>query len=427
MKIYSIGDSHSILYDKSELVENYFWLGGMTMHRVGTRFINFSGVECDPLGCGKEVKSVPTDGIVLACFGEIDVRHHVFKQVCLGRNEDEILCTLVSNYIILLKLNSIKYKYIGCPSLVPVRKNYNNQETPVSGSDEDRLRYTLKLNHLLHLELPKHGFYFMNLYPYYSTPDGYLIDDDNYRDNSVHLKHTKEIDKELQKMVDYFTHVQSLSSNLSNQTSLHDLGIKHNTNKAFYHNYCKFYDRILTPMRETCKNMLEIGISTGASMFMWRDYFLKANIYGIDININSDVLDKERLISGIADQGSADEMLKLMKFWNTPTFDFIIDDGSHIVSHQLNTINTLWQFVKKGGIYIIEDLHTNILENFYSHPHLAPTLIHRYLDLSKTVHESIYETMGGQSIFKFNDEIEDIYYFYNQPTKSLACVFVKKV
>ena len=104
MKIYSIGDSHSILYDKSELVENYFWLGGMTMHRVGTRFINFSGVECDPLGCGKEVKSVPTDGIVLACFGEIDVRHHVFKQVCLGRNEDEILCTLVSNYIILLKL-----------------------------------------------------------------------------------------------------------------------------------------------------------------------------------------------------------------------------------------------------------------------------------------------------------------------------------
>lgn len=428
MKIYSIGDSHSIIYDKSELVENFFWLGAMTMHRVGVRLVNFSGVECDPLGWGKEIKSVPTDGIVLACFGEIDVRNHLFNQVRLGRHEDEILCTLVNNYIEALKLNNMKYKYIGCPSIVPVRKNYESEQTPIRGSDVDRLRYTLKLNYLLQTELPKHGFYFMNLYPYYCTPEGYLIDDDNYRDKSVHLQHRKEMDKELQKMIDYFRSTELLSTFYKKDPeSLHDLGIKYNTNKAFYHNYCKFYDRILSSIRHTCVNMLEIGIDTGSSMFMWRDYFSNANIYGIDINITPHVLNQERLISGLADQGSAQEMVDLMVKWNSPVFDFIIDDGSHIVSHQKNSINTLWPYLKKGGIYIIEDLHTNILDNFYSHPHLNPSLIQRYLDLPQTVHESIYETMGGKSIFSFNDEIEDIYYFCNQPTKSLACVFVKKV
>lgn len=428
MKIYTIGDSHSIVYSKSKYVDNYFWLGAFTMHRVGTRLVNFNNVECDPLGFGKEIKSVPTDGIVISSFGEIDVRNNIYKQVCLGRHEDEIICTLVNNYIEALKLNKIKYKYIACPSIVPVRKNYESEQTPVRGSDEDRLRYTLKLNYLLQTQLPKHGIYFLNLYPYYCTQDGYLIDDEKYRDPSVHIQHTEHMDKELLKMIEYFNSTEIMSGFYKKNTlSLHELGIKYNTNKAFYHNYCKFYDNILSNIRDSCTNMLEIGISEGASMFMWRDYFSNANIYGIDINLHPNIINQERLIYGIADQGSTNEMLSLINSWNNPEFDFIIDDGSHIVSHQKNTIEILWKNLKKGGIYIIEDLHTNILENFYTHPHLSPTLIQKYLDLNQTVHQNIIETMEGKSIFSFNNEIEDIYYFNNVPTKSLSCVFVKKV
>ena len=51
----------------------------------------------------------------------------------------------------------------------------------------------------------------------------------------------------------------------------------------------------------------------------------------------------------------------------------------------------------------------------------------KYLDLNKTVHDKILDTMRGDSTFTFKDEIEDIYYFFNQPTKSLSCVFVKRV
>jgi hypothetical protein len=427
MKIYTIGDSHSIVYDKSDLVENYFWLGGMTMHRVGTQLINFNNVECDPLGWGKEIKSVPTDGIVIASFGEIDVRNHIYKQVCMGRNEDEILCTLVNNYIEALKLNNIKYKYIACASIAPVRKDFENEHIPVKGTNEDRLRYTLKLNYLLNLELPKHGFYFLNLYPYYCNSDGYLIDDDNYRDNSVHLKHSKYMDEQLKKMIEHFKNTEIIGGFYKdNKISLHELGLKYNTNKASYHNYCKFYDKLLSSIRDSCKNMLEVGISDGASILMWREYFKDATIYGIDIEQKYLINNEERIISGLADQSNVDTLIKLIESWSTPEFDFIIDDGSHIVSHQQNTINTLWKYVKKGGIYIIEDLHTNIVENFYTHPHLNPSILLKYLDSPKTVHNNIVESFSGNSSFSFNDEIEDIYYFYNQPTKSLSCVFVKK-
>jgi len=394
------------------------------MHRIGRDLIKFNNVECDPLGCGKEIKSVPTDGIVLACFGEIDIRHHIFKQVCLGRDEDEIIYNLVNKYIETLLLNKIKYKYIGCPSIVPVRRNFESDQTPIRGSDVDRLRYTLKLNYLLQRELPRHGIYFMNLYPYYCNSEGYLIDDDNYRDNTIHLQHRKEMDEELQKMMNFFESKELLLKEYPK--SLHDLGIKYNTNKAFYHNYCKFYDKILSSIRIETTNMLELGIATGASLHMWSDYFSNAKIYGIDIDENL-LIQEERIITSLADQSKPETIIQLFSKWDVSEFDFIIDDGSHIVSHQQKCIDSLWPYLKKGGIYIIEDLHTNIMENFYTHPHLSPTLISKMIDQIPTVHDNIIETMRGENKFLFIDEIEDIYYFNNVPTKSLTCIFVKKV
>jgi len=173
--------------------------------------------------------------------------------------------------------------------------------------------------------------------------------------------------------------------------------------------------------------MLEIGISTGASIFMWRDYFQKSKIYGIDIEVTPAVENQERIIVSQADQGNYYDIIATLNKWNNPIFDLIIDDGSHVVSHQRNTIQTLWPSLKKGGIFIIEDLHTNIFQNFSTHPHLNIALTSHYLDSSPTVHELICETMKGNAVFLFHNEIEDIYYFNNVHTKSLSCVFVKKV
>jgi 2-polyprenyl-3-methyl-5-hydroxy-6-metoxy-1,4-benzoquinol methylase len=38
-------------------------------------------------------------------------------------------------------------------------------------------------------------------------------------------------------------------------------------------------------------------------------------------------------------------------------FDFIIDDGSHVGQHITTSFKMLWQHLKPGGYYFIEDLH----------------------------------------------------------------------
>ena len=37
----------------------------------------------------------------------------------------------------------------------------------------------------------------------------------------------------------------------------------------------------------------------------------------------------------------------------------ILDDGSHVASHQLESFKVLFPLLQDGGIYIIEDIHTS--------------------------------------------------------------------
>lgn len=210
---------------------------------------------------------------------------------------------------------------------------------------------------------------------------------------------------------------------------LTELANHYNTNKGFYHGYTRFYHSLLQGRRSSTTHVLEIGIDQGASLFTWRDYFPNAFIYGIDIVIPDSVRNKERILYGVADQDKADQLLNLTQSWGNPMFDLILDDGGHHVSQQRTSFETLWKFVKPGGIYIIEDLHTNIPELFYSHPHLLPpTRLPEYINEEETVHNRLIHTMiGRQGTFTIStSDIYDIYYFSNVPTQSLSCAILKK-
>ena len=39
-------------------------------------------------------------------------------------------------------------------------------------------------------------------------------------------------------------------------------------------------------------------------------------------------------------------------------FDMIIDDGGHTMEQMQISLNYLWDQVKPGGLYVIEDLHS---------------------------------------------------------------------
>jgi hypothetical protein len=172
---------------------------------------------------------------------------------------------------------------------------------------------------------------------------------------------------------------------MNNESELCILGKKYLVDKcpAINHSYTPQYHNLLSSMRDTAKIVVEIGIGNiplmigisgrdylpGASLRMWRDYFSNAKIIGCDILDN--VLFQEPPIHTFkVDQSSEASLINLM---NTVKLigdyaDFIIDDGSHIEEHQIISFKALWPLVKKGGLYIIEDVFENNLEK-YSHLH----------------------------------------------------------
>ena len=60
----------------------------------------------------------------------------------------------------------------------------------------------------------------------------------------------------------------------------------------------------------------------------------------------------------IGDQGSKEDLLRVANSSSQSGFDIIIDDGSHLNSHQIFSLETLIPYLRQGGFYVIEDIHS---------------------------------------------------------------------
>lgn len=176
MTIYTCGDSHSrfTFHDISNVVP--FHIGPITMHRMGRDILKFSDYK------------IPTDGPLISSFGEIDVRCHVHKQVLSGRDEDEVIESLVTNYMYALKMNSTVYSDILVMEVVPPAYSNmakNNPDFPFEGTDEDRARICAKVNSRLKHHSDIFGFRMFELFADYADKNGML--DPSMSDGSVHI------------------------------------------------------------------------------------------------------------------------------------------------------------------------------------------------------------------------------------------------
>ena len=119
--------------------------------------------------------------------------------------------------------------------------------------------------------------------------------------------------------------------------------------------FLKIYDDYFKNFKNKKINILEIGVHEGKSLMIWKDYFPKANIIGIDLksynfNIN-------RIFTFQGDQTDINFLLGVSRKFKK--FDIIIDDGSHVCSHIIKTFSALFDFLKEDGLYICEDLQTS--------------------------------------------------------------------
>lgn len=103
-------------------------------------------------------------------------------------------------------------------------------------------------------------------------------------------------------------------------------------------------------------NILEIGVYSGGSLDMWRQYFgSKCRIYGVDIEEACKAYENDAVRIFVGDQADR-------TFWErfkreVPTLDIVIDDGGHLPHQQIATLEALLPHLRPGAVYLCEDVH----------------------------------------------------------------------
>lgn len=138
------------------------------------------------------------------------------------------------------------------------------------------------------------------------------------------------------------------------------LALETGTDKASNgHNYTEIYATLFAPIRNARIKFLEIGIFTGSSARLWDKYFPNAELHLIDNNRDVFSFGKPSKANyHILDQADPNALKEFISNVGGD-FDVIIDDGGHQVHQQIISFQALFPFVRSGGLYIIEDLHTS--------------------------------------------------------------------
>ncbi|MCX6334920.1 MAG: class I SAM-dependent methyltransferase [Bacteroidia bacterium] len=135
------------------------------------------------------------------------------------------------------------------------------------------------------------------------------------------------------------------------------------TDKCGKHNYTGHYSSHFKKFRFKRIKLFEIGAGGyqnpdigGNSLRMWKRYFIFGKIFSLDIFEKSQ-FEEHRIKIFRGDQTDKSLMDKIFSQIGEP--DIIIDDGSHINEHVIQTFELLFPRLKTGGIYAIEDAGTS--------------------------------------------------------------------
>ncbi len=155
--------------------------------------------------------------------------------------------------------------------------------------------------------------------------------------------------------------------------------------------YLEEYESHFARFVGTDVRLLEIGVSYGGSLELWRRYFGKsAKITGIDVNMDClnrcDPPNKVR----IGSQGDPDFLRNVIG--EMGGLDIVIDDGSHVGRHQRSSFETLFPILNDRGIYVIEDIHTSYWPGVYEGGYRrADTAIEFIKDLIDGMHAKFHD------------------------------------
>lgn len=164
--------------------------------------------------------------------------------------------------------------------------------------------------------------------------------------------------------------VENETKQTEKKQSLNDLGEKYGTDKSnLLHGYLNEYESLFKKPDEV-KKVVELGLQRKSgewvnselpSLKMWLDFFPNAHIFGFDAQDLK--IDHDRVTIHKGQQGRIKHHIEFSQQigWD---IDFVIDDCSHRPTDSLLSLLFFWPRLKKGGIYIVEDVQAVIQDEY---------------------------------------------------------------
>lgn len=201
--------------------------------------------------------------------------------------------------------------------------------------------------------------------------------------------------------------------------NLDKLGKIYRTDKIGSHYYTPIYRLHLKKMKFRRINLLEIGVGGyenpndgGNSLRMWKKYFPFGKIFSLDIYDKTALQEKRIKIF----QGSQVDSDFLDKVTNEiGRIDIIIDDGSHINEHVIETFKLLFPKLNDGGIYIIEDTQTSYWNDYggdSENLNNPKTMMNFFKSLTDSLNNKEFVIANYQQSY-FDKKIVSMHFYHN--------------
>lgn len=169
--------------------------------------------------------------------------------------------------------------------------------------------------------------------------------------------------------------------------------------------------------------ILEIGVRGGGGLYTLKEYFPNATIIGLDIDASCKQWEQadSNIFVRIGDQSDTNVLQKIIDEFGM--IDLIIDDGSHICSHQIKSFEFLFNKLNLGGMYVIEDLHTSYWTNFHDQ---SISAIDYFKELS-VMPTKRWACNTNRSAFSPIEELNEIEFYIDSVYFYDSICFVRKV
>ena len=186
--------------------------------------------------------------------------------------------------------------------------------------------------------------------------------------------------------------------------------------------YTDFYHENLKGLKDKKLDILEIGTAKGDGIASFYFYFPYSNLIGVDNNPFRTSY-KSKRIRNIYVDISSKQILKNLTNHLNQKFDLIIEDCSHKLIDQILCFSENFKNLKKGGIYIVEDLNFPEIHKMYNPTNEAVDL-KTILKKINSGEEILTKFMEENEIEYIKNNIENIKFYKGHDNSEI--VFIKK-